>query len=226
MRADLDAGVGAMVLVNAPDFDVTEEIGRDALAVLTAAVRGEALPEVPPPSDRLRVENAELYAGSYRGPDGDLLVQADGGHLSIEDGEIRAELEPLERDQFVPRQDRLDRYRVRFDRGGERIVGVTHGPRRWSTEPIRPGADTGAGYCGHYRSFNPWAPDIRVFERGDDLVLVTYPMGTEDRLVPVGADRFLVGAHPAPHRVRFDGVVDGQTLRATISGAPYYRTSL
>jgi hypothetical protein len=65
-----------------------------------------------------------------------------------------------------------------------------------------------------------------VFERGGDLFLVTYPMGTEDRLVPAGPERFLVGEHPAPHRVRFDASVGSGTLRATISGAPYYRTSL
>ena len=84
----------------------------------------------------------------------------------------------------------------------------------------------GHQYCGHYRSFNPWAPDIRVFERNGDLFLVSYPAGTEDRLVETRSDRFLVGEEPAPHRVHFDAPIDGRTLRATISGAPYYRTPL
>jgi hypothetical protein len=81
-------------------------------------------------------------------------------------------------------------------------------------------------YCGRYRSFNPWARDIRVFERDGELFLVTYPAGKEDRLEETRSGGFLVGEEPAPHRVRFDAEVNGVTLRATISGAPYYRTPL
>jgi hypothetical protein len=226
MRADLDTGVGAIVLVNAPDFEVTEEIAGDALASLRAAVQGDALPDVRPSGDRLRVPHADQLTGTYRGAERELVVQTEGDHVWIQDGEDRAELEPLERDQFVPRHDRLDRFRVRFHRDGGDVVSVTHGPRRWSARGDRPGAGAPAEYCGHYRSFNPWAPDIRVFERGGELFLVTYPMGTEDRLVPVESGGFLAGDHPAPHRVRFDATARGKALRATISGAPHYRTSL
>src|SRR5919201_1298246 len=112
MRADLDTGVGAIVLVNAPDFEVTEEIAGDALASLRAAVQGDALPDVRPSGDRLRVPHADQLTGTYRGAERELVVQTEGDHVWIQDGEDRAELEPLERDQFVPRHDRLDRFRV------------------------------------------------------------------------------------------------------------------
>jgi D-alanyl-D-alanine carboxypeptidase len=236
MQADLDAGVGAIVLTNAPDFDVTEAIARDGLGVLRASVVRDLLPEVPGPVDRLSVDDPHQYEGSYGGLAGELSVRAEDRHLWIADGNQQALLEPLEPDQFVPRHSGLDRYRLRFHRDAGRIVEVTHGPREWRVAGVETDTHVAgrgqepdsswAAHPGHYRSFNPWAPDIRVFQREGELFLVLYPGGTEHRLIPAGPGRFAVGDDPAPHRVLFDASVDGRTLRATMSGAPYYRTSL
>jgi hypothetical protein len=247
MQADVDSGVGAIVLMNSPDFDVTETICRDALDALRASVEGRPLPEVPAAIDRLAVNDSNDYAGRYAGPeDEDLLVRPDGTHLLARMNGIEVALGPIERDQFVPRGDGLDRHRLRFRREKERVVAATHGPRVWIRVPDASGGGVGeairtersegigtrrtppAGqavqYTGRYRSFNPWAPAIEVFEREGGLFVVVYPFDAEEPLLPTGPKAFSVGSEPGAHRIVFDAEVDGKALRATVAGAAYYRS--
>jgi hypothetical protein len=53
---------------------------------------------------------------------------------------------------------------------------------------------------------------------------VVYPWGTEEALTELAGGSFRVGEDEAsPERLRFDAVVDGQALRANLSGCDYYR---
>jgi CubicO group peptidase (beta-lactamase class C family) len=82
--------------------------------------------------------------------------------------------------------------------------------------------------AGHYRSHNPWTTNFRVVLRGDRpwLVFPAAPDGFDDEqpLTPLRDGKFRAGEDPGnPETLRFDTVLDGQALRAWLSGWPYYR---
>jgi CubicO group peptidase (beta-lactamase class C family) len=81
--------------------------------------------------------------------------------------------------------------------------------------------------AGRYRSHIPWATSLEVVDRGGEpwLLFGSSPDGFDDgqRLVPDG-DLFRVGDDPGnPETMRFDTELDGRTLRAWLSGWPFYR---
>lgn len=227
MRADLDAGLGAIVLTNGPGEP--DEIARFALAVTRAARGGRDLPPLPPPPDPTHIEEAEAYAGIYRSAGRVFGLAAEGGQLMMSYRDDRIPLERRGRDAFyVPHVD-FSRFLLRFGRQGEAVVEVLHGPdwyphARYAgpQDFVHPPAWT--AYTGHYRSHNPWLTNFRVVLRKGELLLIE-PQGDEEPLQPLEDGHFRVGADPrSPERIRFDTPIDGRTARATLSGCPYYRT--
>jgi CubicO group peptidase (beta-lactamase class C family) len=81
---------------------------------------------------------------------------------------------------------------------------------------------------GRYRSHNPWTTNFQVVARAGRpwLVFASTPDSFEDEapLAPLPDGGFRVGDDPQnPETLRFDTEVDGRTLRAWLSGWPYYR---
>jgi hypothetical protein len=83
--------------------------------------------------------------------------------------------------------------------------------------------EEGSRLYGRYRAYNPWTPGFRVVQWESGLGLV-YSWGHEEPLVPLSDDVFRVGAEWSPERVRFDAFVEGEALRANLSGESYYRS--
>jgi CubicO group peptidase (beta-lactamase class C family) len=89
--------------------------------------------------------------------------------------------------------------------------------------PAEPLAEYSAFY-GRYRSYNPWLPGFRVEQRESGLT-AQLAWGDDKPLTPLGEAEFRVGEEEwSPERLRFDAVVDGQALRANLSGERYYRS--
>ena len=65
MLADMDDGLGVVVLMNGPGGQSDEEIANLALKLLRAALHDQELPPVPP-TDPTKIENGADYAGAYR----------------------------------------------------------------------------------------------------------------------------------------------------------------
>ncbi len=65
MLADMDDGLGVVVLMNGPGGQSDEEIANLALKLLRAALHDQELPSVPP-TDSTKIENGAEYAGTYR----------------------------------------------------------------------------------------------------------------------------------------------------------------
>jgi CubicO group peptidase (beta-lactamase class C family) len=81
-----------------------------------------------------------------------------------------------------------------------------------------------AAFYGRYRSYNPWLPGFRIVQRESGLTAAC-SWGNDKPLVPLGAAQFRVGAEDwSPERLSFDAVVDGEALRANLSGESYYRS--
>ncbi len=98
-------------------------------------------------------------------------------------------------------------------------------PEPWPppSPPAEPLAQYAAFY-GRYRSYNPWLPGFRVEQRESGLT-ASLAWGDDRPLTQLGEAEFRVGEEEwSPERLRFDAVVDGQSLRANLSGETYYRS--
>ncbi len=232
--ADLDDGLGVVVLVNGPGRP--SAISRHALALLRAALHGEAHPVPVPLPDPTRTEDAAAYAGTYRGDAGTFSVAAKGDRLVLDRDSHRIVLEPyFDEDAFVVPHPAYDRFLLRFGRqpaSGD-VVELFHGPG-WYVNDRYEGPtsfDLPAewdAFEGHYGAYNPWATNLRVVRRKGQLWLIfpAAPDGFEDEqpLVPLGDGSFRAGADErSPERIRFDTVVEGKALRAFLSDGVYER---
>jgi len=225
MRADLDAGFGVVVMVNKTNaFGILPY----AFELMGAALDGRDLPPLPA-DDPTRVENAAEFAGVYRSGDKAIEISAEGDQVILKQAGERITLEKREPDRFfVPHAD-FERFLLIFRREAGRVVEAFHGPDGYVNEH-----DAGpttfdappewSAYVGHYRSYNPWLSNFRIVLRKGNLVLI-YPDGEEKSVIPLREDVFRVGQEEwSPERIHFDAVVDGQALRANLSGCDYYRT--
>ncbi|MBN1138626.1 MAG: beta-lactamase family protein [Anaerolineae bacterium] len=227
LRADLDDGLGVVVLINGPGEP--DQVARFALKLLRAAYRGGDLPALPPIPDPTRVENAADYTGIYQGEGRTLAIVAEGEWVVMETGGERVVLERRGEDRFYAPHPELALFLLRFGREKGRVAEVFHGPNRYVAEHCTDLAAAGApegwlAYPGHYRSHNPWYTNFRVVLRKGKLLLIE-PEGDEEALAPLGGGLFRVGEDEhSPERLCFSTVLDGRALRANLSGCDYFRT--
>lgn len=235
VMADMDDGLGVVVLMNGPGGRCDEEIAKFALKLLRAALHDQELPPVPP-IDPAKVENAAEYAGTYRafpersrgaGPKMLTLV-AEGERLMLRYGDERVGLERRGQDRFYVDHPDFALFLLRFGREKGKVVELFHGPD-WHTNNRYTGPTTfdypqeWDAYPGHYLSFNPWLSNFRVVLRKGALALIE-PSGSEEPLVPLGSGVFRVGEDDrSPERIRFDTILNGRALHANLSCGDYYR---
>jgi hypothetical protein len=225
MHVDLDAGVGAFASVNASLGSYRPNaVAAYALAALRAARESRPIPAPPEPDDPFRVPNAAEYAGTYTAPDGrKLMLAAAGERLELVHRGERLALERIGPDTFLVSDDAFALFPLSFGRQDDAVVEASHGgdwyagerytgPRTFETP-----AEWRA-YAGHYRNEDPWQGSARVVLRKGRLWLGDAP------LVPLGPGLFRIGEDErGPDRVRFEDVMRGRALRATLSGIEFRR---
>ncbi|HXF71269.1 MAG TPA: serine hydrolase domain-containing protein [Actinomycetota bacterium] len=241
LAVDLDAGVGAAVLLNgasARDLLARDELCRFALVAAAALAEGSAPPAPPSPPPADLVADAEAYAGRYEGEAGAIEVLARGERLRARWEGSEVPLEPLvpsgvparrSADAFAAPAPGLDRFALRFRRDAAgRVVEAVHGPRCFR-RPGRPAPPPPApdpswrAFTGDYRSPNPWAPAFSVVLREGRLVMIAPWLEGDEELAPLGDGRFRVGPPWSPDRIRFEDVLGGKARRAVFDGAPWFR---
>jgi CubicO group peptidase (beta-lactamase class C family) len=227
---DVDIGLGMALLATQPYPSGLIWQVRDMVRV--ALVDG-VLPEMPLLVDPTNVENAGDYAGVYRAVDKTVAFVAKGKRLFLDlDGE-RAELEARGEDRFYVNHPGFELFYLQFGRaeGTEDVPGpvveVSYGADWYVNDKYRgPSAfdypPAWDAYVGHYRMHNPWQTNFRVVVRKGKLLFV-WPQGDEELLTPLDDGSFRLGDERSPERLCFDQVVEGQALRATLSGCHYYR---
>jgi len=175
MAADLDAGLGAIVLTNGPGEP--EALARYALSLLRAARTGEILPE-PPLNDPSISEHPQDYAGLYRAAGASFALRVDGQGLILEYEGESIPLERHEKDTYLADHPAFERFYLQFNRVDGAVVEAFHGDRWYSragctaAPPEDPPPEWEA-YPGHYRSHNPWYSNFRVVLRKGRLWLYT-----------------------------------------------------
>ena len=244
MLADMDDGLGVVVLMNGPGGQSDEEIANLALKLLRAALHDQELPPVPP-TDPTKIENGADYAGTYRacpacpersrGKHGrkagaqPFTLVAEGERLILRYEDERIVLERRGPDRFYVDHSDFALFLLRFGREKGEVVEAFHGPD-WYTNERYTGPTTfdhpqeWDAYPGHYCSHNPWLSNFRVVLRKGALALI-HPSGDEEPLVPLGDGIFRVGEEErSPERIRFDPILNGRALRANLSCGDCYRT--
>jgi D-alanyl-D-alanine carboxypeptidase len=220
MAADIEDGLGVVVLLNGPGPDL--EITRHALALASAALRSEPLP------DPVALEtDLSAYEGTYSSPTEEVTVARDRNRLVLQrNGESMALVDRGD-DYFVPDHPELGRYFVIFKRSHDAITGLVHGPDGYVAGSY-PGPhdfevpDHWRELVGHYRSHNPWYSNFRVVLRGEELVIIPGD-GVEKTLTPVDERSFRLG--DGPDQIVFEPPYGEPALRVRfLGGGDYYRT--
>jgi CubicO group peptidase (beta-lactamase class C family) len=225
--ADLDDGLGVIVLINSPGEPAG--IARFTLKLLRAAFHDQQLPPLPPTPVPTCIDSPADFAARYRSKTGAFTLAVQGERLiMVHCGDCLA-LEERGEDRFhVPHPD-FARFHLRFGREEGEVVEAFHGPNWYVNERYRGPTrfdfpEEWAAYPGHYRSHNPWYTNFHVISRKGKLFLVE-PSGDEEVLVPLEDSVFRIGDDERiPERLHFDTVLSGRALRANLSGCDYYRT--
>lgn len=92
--------------------------------------------------------------------------------------------------------------------------------------PVGPTPDEFVPMVGHYRAYNPWMSNIRVQHHDGTLWLWDGHDSTHlgEKLVELPDGSFRIGADErSPERIRFDVLIDGVAIRATVDGCAFYR---
>ena len=228
--ADLDDGIGVVVLINGyVESYGSIEMAMHLLRLLRAGLDQQEMDPPPPVVDPASVSNAADYAGSYSGGGDRLVLTAPGGRLALQWRGQDVVLQRRGEDRFyVPHPD-LELFLLEFGRDGDRVVEVFHGPDWYAGEGYSgPRSfdypEEWESFLGHYRTYNFSLTNFRIVLRKGTLVLV-YPSGGNEPLEPLEEGLFRIGEDPrSPETLRFDAVASGKALRATYSGCPYYRT--
>lgn len=229
---DLDHGVGAAVLLNAPgpvDWIATDIITY-AHRLLRAFKKGEMLAPIPPRLNWTAVANAEEFAGSYTtgeksfdlvAEDGRLVMKHDGGSMPLWFDVT---------DRFWLPDPPFNRFLMYFRRENGRVVAAAHGPDfYWNERYTGPNSwerpDHWDAFAGLYRSFLPWDTNFHVFPRRDELVIIAPRcFGREQPMRPLHEPNlFGLGGEHNPEWVRFDTEINGRAHRALLSGVEYHR---
>jgi CubicO group peptidase (beta-lactamase class C family) len=255
LLVDQTAGFGIVVLTNSNGDNLHAQLlARLAHADLSATIDGGSPIELPPADPVVRLWGTEstwdpttglghfVRAGDHPTGQG-LTVEApaeDGTLVVRVDGKTGSLFRTLT-NRHVTDHPQLRRFHLDPVRGAS--------PARWTHGPdvyvlVDEGAKTGRkmdgggaeepptwqAVVGHYRSFSPWFPELRVVSRQGRLLLVA-PGGVEapaeeEELVEVAPGEFRVGIDPwLPERLVIGPVVDGRAITIDRDGCLYSRTS-
>jgi CubicO group peptidase (beta-lactamase class C family) len=246
MLVDRTAGFGVVVLTNANGDNLHAQLlARAAHADLVARLEGRSEVELPAVDTRVRVgelaPEALAALDARPGAAADPVIVGLGGATGLLHRTLTGRLVT---DHPALRGFHLD---LLADASGWTHGAVTLRPAAGLAGHAADGDPSWAPLVGHYRSYSPWFPHLRILVRDGRLLLVA-PGGVEapseeEELVEVdppaagpagpgpessrveGARWFRVGADPwLPSRLVVGPVVDGRAVSVELDGCLYSRT--
>jgi D-alanyl-D-alanine carboxypeptidase len=230
MYADVTEGFATFASVNAarlPGSYRPIAVTRFALALLSAASRGQALPEPPPsPPSPSVIKNAADYAGTFTSPDGKKLVLvSEDEQLILQHAGSRIVLEQAGRDSFLVKHPDFSLFALTFGREKEVVVEALHGASWWTNKRYSGSRNfeypkEWEAYTGHFHSDSPWYGSTRIVIRKGQLLV-----GGDQPLAQIEPQVFRPANDPGDaDRITFDTIVDGQAMRMNNSGIEFFRT--
>ena len=228
LMADMDAGVGMIVLTNT--LAEPEVMSRDAMSIIRAAAENRPVPALVVSEHAFVPKDPSDYAGRYSGDSGSIEVTVSDGSLAATADGRTCPMEGIREDSFAVDDLLLGRFPLKFIRRDGQIVGLVNGPDTYELEssPARETTEEPPAswdtVVGHYRSHNPWLTNFRVVKRGDKLLFID-SSNEEEPLTTLSDGSFRIGADPrSPERIRFDIIIGGKAFVAHVSGGHYQRT--
>jgi D-alanyl-D-alanine carboxypeptidase len=226
MLADLDAGLGVIVLTNGPAEP--EKTSRYILNLICAAWDGNELPELPSDIPEM-VEHADDYIGQYSCGNKSFKLTSKNQRLYLDFDSATVLIEPHNADRFFVPHPAFELFPLQMGRENGQITEANYGGEKFVRSPYR--GQTffeypieWKAYPGHYRSHNPWLSNFRIVLRKGVLVFIS-PFGEEEPLHPLEPGLFRIGEDSrSPEFIRFDVVIDGKAMQAILSGGVYSRT--
>jgi D-alanyl-D-alanine carboxypeptidase len=223
MVADLDAGLGVIVLTNGPSRPM--ELSRYALKLFRAAQDGDTLPEFPDEG----LENANDYVGNYRYGTKSFTLSAKQNRLYMNFDNATIPLHPRDPDNFIVPHPAFDLFALCMGRQDGKVTEAGWGGDQYVREGEQ-AVETSftypiewEAYPGHYRSHNPWLSNFRVVKYKGSLLFID-PMSDEQVLHQLETSLFRIGDDPrSPEFIRFEMVTDGKAMQAVLSGGAYSR---
>src|SRR5207248_3012545 len=184
--------------------------------VVSAAVAGGDLPDVPALPSPNAIPGSASLVGAYQG-DGRIRLEPSGEGLRLVEGPLGIQLErwPDRSDSFLVPHPAWDRHLLTAARAPEgEVIELRHGARRFAPEsrPLSPADEPEPEwlfYPGLYRSNNPWAPVARVYLRAGRLHLDwpgEFSDESDGQLIPLEGGWFAVDEEWRPQRLRFHDI--------------------
>lgn len=251
LLVDKSAGIGIVVLTNANGDNLQAQLlARVGHADLISRLDGSLPPPFPTPNLSVRQQNAADGAGDQitlgrfvqigsteataqltisSGPSGEILLEQSG-----ESGRLYRTLTG----RFVTDHPGMRRFHLDQVRGAH-PPRWAHGPDLYASIDEQPDTlrelaelDTPnpawEPLLGHYRTYSPWYPTLRIVSRSGRLLLVA-PGGVEapdqeEELVEIAAGVFRIGLEPwLPERLVAGPIVDGRVASLDRDGCTYSR---
>jgi D-alanyl-D-alanine carboxypeptidase len=230
LLADRDAGVAVVVLTNGSG----EHPAAHAIARVTHRLLLDPRWSVPSASavvtaDELPPELIGAFTGhAHDGSDLSFQVAASGSLLTVTTSEGAGRLLRTWGDRYLT--DHIALHQFPLTPQGRTWCWGPYVARHSAEPPTRAVIDPRLlAYTGHYRSWSPWFPQLRIVARDGGLVLIA-PGGVEAPgddmpLVEVAPGEFRVGDDAwLPERVQFGPEVNGRCISLTRDGCVYSRT--
>jgi D-alanyl-D-alanine carboxypeptidase len=240
MLVDCSAGVGVTVLTNANgDTLASHLLARVALHEVTERLEGR-MPKVATRWNRRTLARSPASSdddegvGTFTSTSSGLtlVVESEGPDhaLRVRVGAVQGSLHRLASGRYVSDHPALRRYHLDWHHSAE-LEGWTYAEQTFVTgvalSPDTPA--TAHPLVGHYRSFSPWFPEFRVYERAGRLWLAA-PGGVESpgeevELVELSASEYRLGADPwLPERLMIGPIRDGEVVGVVRDGCHYSKS--
>jgi CubicO group peptidase (beta-lactamase class C family) len=250
LLVDRTAGFGTVVLTNANgDCSTAQHLARSVHARIIGSDTGADV-AFPPADPRVVVSGDDAASsppvplGHFgitpgRARDGELLVDRDpvDGHVRVTADGVTASLFRAGPDRYVTDHPGLRLFHLDPMRLGEAPHWV-HGPDTYVPDKYEPAGSATLtervdplwhALVGHYRSYSPWYPHLRVYVRAGRLWLAA-PGGVEapsevEELVPITDGVFRIGADATgPEQLRAGPIVEGRAVSVERAGCRYSRS--
>jgi CubicO group peptidase (beta-lactamase class C family) len=216
--ADLDAGVGAVVLTNGNgEYPAAQVIARTALALVN-----DVSASVPTTCAVMASQDVpDSHVGRFSDGELSIDVMREGSRVLVNHGQLLRTLN----ERFTIDDPELRAFHLYMHNQGW----------SWGSHRLLPGEPPkqqqhhlSTAVQGHYRCYSPWYPNFRIVAHSGSLFLVA-PGGIEAHtdeceLVEVAPGVFRIGLDPLlPERLTLGPVVDGQCIWVERDGMRYSR---
>ena len=180
-----------------------------------------------PKPSRPSVQEPEIFTGVFVAKNGDRFeVKENGGHLKMKRNNRSAKMQIVGSNHFACDDKEFATTGLQFDVENEKAIRAWAGNVEYLADPsigfTPTPSDALRALEGRYENDDRWGLPVRVFARGEKLVMKSANYVTTLTQLTNGDWR------PGdkewwPDWIRFDGYIDGKANRMLSSGNPFYR---